>query len=275
MTPANTPLTHFLCIPLATEAARHQLSQSLQLFKVKASTLIKWDDDRMPESIVRPVSTLHLTLGVMSLREPGHVEGAVRLLQDLDTEILLADARRTASSSDGSPKSDEKSHAPLGVSLGSLTPMQSPTHTSILYAKPIDETDRLFSFCKRVREKFVEAGFVVAETRPLLLHATILNTVYAPVRARGREQDHGDDSGHAKGSRRRKIAFDATTILESYRGTIFAENIQLERLTICKMGARKLTNSSGTLVDEVYEVVAARSIVASPAAGADQVLSTF
>ncbi|KAL8957951.1 MAG: hypothetical protein Q9183_005936 [Haloplaca sp. 2 TL-2023] len=58
--------------------------------------------------------------------------------------------------------------------------MHSPKNTSFLYTPPTDETERLYPFCKALSERFQKAGFMVEEKRAMKLHATILNTIYAP-----------------------------------------------------------------------------------------------
>jgi activating signal cointegrator complex subunit 1 len=43
----------------------------------------------VPPAAFRPLGTLHLTIGVMSLKEPGRLEGALKLLQELDLAGIL------------------------------------------------------------------------------------------------------------------------------------------------------------------------------------------
>ncbi|VUC37548.1 unnamed protein product [Clonostachys rosea] len=72
------------------------------------------------------------------------------------------------------------------------------------------------------------------EERPLLLHATMVNTIY--VRER----------------RMKKMAMDARDLIAKYDGHTWLEDMPVERLTLCKMGAQKVEGELG----EAYEVEA-------------------
>jgi AKAP7 2'5' RNA ligase-like domain len=93
------PLTHFLCIPLVTETSKPQLGASLRQFQESVST--KFLDglpvDSTPREFgtppraplispkaIRPVGTIHFTLGVMSLENENRVQEAVDYLESLD-----------------------------------------------------------------------------------------------------------------------------------------------------------------------------------------------
>merc|ERR1712137_1276523 len=78
-------LTHFLCLPLVTDTSKPQLQKGLERFKEDLA-----NDGPVPTKAVRPVGTLHLTLGVMSL-SPLKLEEVKQNLQDLDLHILLRD----------------------------------------------------------------------------------------------------------------------------------------------------------------------------------------
>ncbi len=56
--------------------------------------------------------------------------------------------------------------------------MQAPSKTSVLYAQPLDEQGVLQLFCEKLRGVFVDEGLMQDEGRPLLLHATVANTIY-------------------------------------------------------------------------------------------------
>lgn len=51
------------------------------------------EGNRIPVKAIRPVGTLHLTIGVMSLKEEGRVEGAVDCLRGVDLGGLLGGAK--------------------------------------------------------------------------------------------------------------------------------------------------------------------------------------
>lgn len=321
------PLTHFLCLPLVTDTSRPQLQQGLEKFKQDLAS-----DGPIPSKAVRPVGTLHLTLGVMSL-DTRKLEEAIQYLQSLDLHILLRDIthRRIAekAAEEGeigenlTPAAMPDTDA-LTISLEALIPMQSPHKTSILYAEPQDASQRLYPFASALREQFTEKGFLVADTRPLRLHATIMNTIYAkPKRGRGRPKSaklkdglkhvehkvlphhqnggeantNGEDDGAStvgsldgdttapphpstaeEGSGpapptpgeghgpdgKSWMRFDARNLIEKYKGFVWADKVRVDRVYICKMGAKKVwsggCDGEGELLDERYEVIAQKGI---------------
>jgi len=85
---------------------------------------------------------------------------------------------------------------------------------------------------------FKEKGYIT-ENRPLKLHATVYNTVYA-----GK-----DRSG-------RKHQIDATELIEVYHDFIWAKDVGIAKIAICKMGAKKEYDERGSIIGEKYEEVA-------------------
>lgn len=200
-------LTHFLCLPL--HHAAPQLARSLAALQHDLVTT----QGLIPVSAMRPVATLHLTLGVMSLPSPTHLQRAINFLEALDLPALLPPGR------------------PLTVDLRGLATMGAPAQTSVLYAVPHDPTARLQRFAEAVRAAFESAGLVQPEQRGLKLHATVVNTVYARTR----------------GSRSRsRLTFNALNTVRRYDGVAFAEGIVVEKVALCRMGeVRRSDGSSG------------------------------
>ncbi|KAL6710752.1 hypothetical protein ACN47E_007809 [Coniothyrium glycines] len=292
------PLTHFLCLPLVTNSNRPTLQHNLSTLHDDLSS-----SQLVPPNAIRPPGTIHLTLGVMSL-SPSTLHQATLFLRNLDIHRLLRDVthQRLAekAAEDGAisenliaasmPDTDS-----LSITLEGLLPMQSPRSTSILYAEPKDASRRLFPFAQAVRDKFLTEGLLVQDDRPLKLHATIINTIYAKpgARRRGRKSentskaprspvpgieneavhDNTTQSLEAENADRTQghgpeakswLRFDAGTLIERYRGFAWAEDIQVDRVQICKMGAKKVwsggVEGKGEVLDERYEVVCERGI---------------
>ncbi|KAE8445491.1 hypothetical protein EG329_013381 [Mollisiaceae sp. DMI_Dod_QoI] len=262
--PAAPKLTHFLCIPLVTSTSRPQLQKSLTTFRENVSKRKTLGlPDGLPEKTIRPLGTLHLTLGVMSLLTPEKVDGALRLLNELDINEMLAAPSPVKFASNplsheknelsesaaaergdkklGSGKGEASTLEPLKVTLRGLTSMHKASQTSILYSSPLDPDLRLYQFCQRLRDIFMKAEFIMEDKKALLLHATILNTVYA----RG---GRGKGTGHGK-TRRAKILIDARGILEEYEEFEFMNDVKVEKVAICRMGAK--VDEDG---EERYEV---------------------
>lgn len=309
--PKKPPLTHFLCFPLINSVNRPRLSQALSEFRsdVEKVTFV-------PAQAVRPVNTLHLTLGVMSL-SPSQLSDAINHLQDLDIGRLLRGitTQKVAEAGIDTPTVSEglgavENPPPLGtqnaalqadpnvlsIELRGVLPMQKAQQTSILYAEPVDKTGRLLSFGESLRRSFEENGWVVQDERPLRLHATVLNTIYAKSKGRARgkagapilgatstgivngdgEVDGVDERGQRgtegegekieRGEKRTSdfkswMRFDASNLIEAYKDFIWAEDVRIDRIQICKMGAQKTVDEgTGEVIDEQYEVIAEKKM---------------
>ncbi|KAI2468255.1 kinase A anchor protein [Annulohypoxylon bovei var. microspora] len=242
MPPLPSP-THFLCLPLVTRASRHQLSASLSAFSADVTSP---DSFAIPEQAIRPLGTLHLTIGVMSFPKDEGLEKAVALLKTLVPRSVLANVKAAEATSataisarepDSTTKEPSGSLPPLlSLTLRGLHQMQSASKTTVLYASPADAEGTLLRFCENLRSTFQEAGLMAVETRPLLLHATILNTIYVKGRKKGRKE---------------KLLIDASGILDRYDDFVWMEDVPVEKIAICRMGAKKQEDG-----DEAYEVEA-------------------
>ena len=165
---------------------------------------------------------------------------------------------------------------PFTVSLRGLAAFPSPANATVLHARPHDPTNRLHHFCIALRRSFEDAGLMARETRDLKLHVSLVNTIYAGKDKKRRE----------KGGRRgRNEAIDARELLETFnrRGRrlsrdadtpnrfparvveykqeheefVWAEDVVIDRVRICKMGAKAVED---TELGQEYEVVCEKRI---------------
>ncbi|CAI4217299.1 unnamed protein product [Parascedosporium putredinis] len=241
--PKRLPPTHFLCIPLVTTASRPQLSRSLGEFR---DDITDTNSFAIPAGAVRPLGTLHLTLGVMNLKEEGRLEEATALLKGLKLGEILQESGRAAkeradrAAAAAVVTAEATSHEPLGGGEGQqgegLQTMHKPTQATVLYAVPEDGRGQLYPFCDKVRTAFIDAGLMVDEGRALLLHATVVNTIYAGAGRRGR---------------RKALSLDARGILDRYEDFKWMDGQPVESIAICKMGAKRVEEDG-----EAYESVA-------------------
>jgi len=149
----------------------------------------------------------------------------------------------------------------LTISLRGLSAFPTLSEATVLYARPHDTTARLYSFCIALRQQFVDAGFIEAEKQDLVLHATLVNTVYVK-KNQGRRRVGG-------GRGMRKITMDARRLAGVYNGEgsdsvdgkggdvgteeyVWAEGVEIDRVRICKMGAKKVEDE---ILGQEYEVV--------------------
>ncbi|KAK6430160.1 hypothetical protein LTR95_013689 [Oleoguttula sp. CCFEE 5521] len=285
-TPTRQPLTHFLCLPLVSASSRPALESNIEIFRRD----VCYEHDGVPGNVhpkaVRPFRTLHLTLGVMSLKS-ADLDGATALLQSLDLEQLLWGQAVTSRPSFGnvstgsSAKQADKS-SPLTVTLKGLESMHDPNNTSILFVAPHDSSDRLMDFCLTVQKIFREAGFLLPDDRPLKLHATIVNTIYAKraatqgqapsepktqvdssgiVRPIRPVANSGEGSGHGPNANA-PLKINAVEILDRFKHFVWASDIVIEKMAICEMGAKPVRVDSGTVIDEQYTIAASAPLPA-------------
>ena len=219
----------------------------------------------IPANAIRPVATLHLTLGVMSLVSLERVADASIFLRNLNVQQMLYEAgefvhnKDAADSVDGTSllRTDQDLRVeeilPLKVTVSGLHPMHTPSSTSILYASPLDSTSRLFPFAIALQKAFAEAELLLPEDRNLRLHATIVNTIYAKDK-----KTRAKDSGHGKNSKSSR-KFDARELIARYEKFEWATDVHIERIGICEMGAKK-TIKNGEVVNEEYLEVAGTAL---------------
>ncbi|KAK6338783.1 hypothetical protein TWF696_009594 [Orbilia brochopaga] len=284
--PPRERLTHFLAIPLhgqffetppasyaAFKAAVRQFTVDEALSEHDRdadATLDGEPSTRIPDGAIREFNTLHLTLGVMSLRDGDAVTNAISTLESLDLKQFLPTSTASGDSSAATPNT-----APLRVDLKGLSPMSTtPSHIkkcSVLMMPPTDPTGRLYPFANALRTHFAALGILQEDDRPLKLHATLVNTVYCKPdkAARDRSRKEKEKNAKRKGGKgkgkRIDFRFDASEVLERYAGHVFGEGLEIDRVQICKMGAKKGVEVVGEdgqvdIVGGGYEVVASKKI---------------
>ena len=141
-------------------------------------------------------------------------------------------------------------------------------------------------FSESVRGSFEGHGWVLEDKRGLKLHATMLNTIYAKDRRAKKDRvdgaggtlDAGQSSGETAGVGKQGVnqgeqgtygeegvrpdtksfmLFDAEALMQAYDGFVWANDVRIDRVQICKMGAKKILHEeTGEVMDEQYEVVA-------------------
>lgn len=178
----------------------------------------------LPPGAIRPPSTLHLTLGVMSLTEPDLLETAVSMLKAMDMKEVLEGSMPPASGQGNA--ATETANEPIKVELQGLVPMQDASASTVLYAAPHDNSGRLLGFCQTLRSKFTEERLLVPDKRELKLHATVVNTIYAKGQRRG------------KNGRKEAAKIDARELIDSWEDYVWGE-VTLEKVVICEMGAKE------------------------------------
>lgn len=236
-TPKKPELTHFLCLPLITPASRLQLSASIADFKADVVRPRTTGGFGLSPDAIRPLGSLHLTLGIMSFPNNEGLDKAIDLLQSLKPHDILAQVTTSIATSEELPRSE------IVLSLKGLKSMQQPAKATVLYAPPSDPEDSLQGFAEAIAGKFKDAGLLLIEDRPLLLHATIVNT------------KHVKQDKHTRKKWDRVFVDDTQALLNRYEDRVWAEAMPLDKIAICKMSAKPVLEN-GVMVDAEYEVVA-------------------
>lgn len=165
--------------------------------------------------------------------------------QDLRAENSAA----TAPSARRRPRQAENAHSnksspppPLSAfssyktSLSGLHTTRTRTSTSVLYASPSPLGSPLHILCQSLRELFLHANLLIPDFRPLLLHATVFNTLYCA----------------KKPEKGKKI--DATALMGKWEQVEWARNLKIERVAIWEMGAKFNAEEGGRRYRELEGV---------------------
>lgn len=225
--PRPLPPTHFLSIHLGSP----QLARTLAAFVADVTSP---NGLALHPAAIRPLGTMHLTLGVMALPDDSSLDRA----KDLLRSIKLKEQLREARGGGGGGEVD----APLRITLRGLHALHDPAKTTVVYAPPEDDArGTLYKFCSAVRGVFEREGLVKEEKdRPLLLHATVVNTIYVP--------------GQRKGKGKEKMTIDARSMVDGYDGFVWLEGMEVDGVRLCKMGAKEVGGEEGQRYEVVEEV---------------------
>lgn len=153
----------------------------------QAEVIVNEQKPLIPDGALRPAGTLHLTLGVMSLPTKERLDEALGFFQSLDLAGMLHEAGDKAQqsrsrhnaleqvvSSTDKPGNDTAAATsavsrpppqPFNISLESLHALPRARSATVLHAAPVDPTSRLYPFCEMLRDKFLEAGFLLGENK--------------------------------------------------------------------------------------------------------------
>ncbi|KAL6065879.1 activating signal cointegrator 1 complex subunit [Balamuthia mandrillaris] len=225
------PYTHFLSIPLTTDA---ELLQGVRQFCRQLLQEEQQGQRRgLEESILVDPAKLHLTLLMLKLYSEREVERAKELLRGCAAAVY--DVVGTTS---------------LRVALTGLEMMNDdPSRVDVVYmgVKELQEPPRLPAVCKYLQKEFSKAGLISeAEMRPVKLHATLINTRLRTQAEDGgeeestssRQQQRGGRGGAGRGGSRdqeERIPIDATQLLSRHSSRSFGE-IKLSGIHLSQRG---------------------------------------
>jgi activating signal cointegrator complex subunit 1 len=153
----------------------------------------------------------------MSLLSQERIDSALALLRGLDLREMLVSASNPSPNVESKEK--EKEPPELKITLKGLKSMHTHSSTSTLFAPPVTSSPTLLNFCQQLKDAFTAAELLVPDSRPLLLHATVVNTIYVPgVKGKGAR-------GGGHGKRKAKLTFDASELLEDWEDFTWVSGI--------------------------------------------------
>lgn len=182
-------LTHFIGIPLSSSSLKFAHSAFVQSLPADVHS-----------SIIRPYTSLHFTLGVLSADDEA-LSRSIELLQSAAEESYQS--------------------TPLNVSLEGVYSMNDMLPDArVLFTAPdaSAESDRLGRICQRIRTLFAQNN-LLQDHRPLKLHCTLLNTVYLK---------------RPPARRRSRPTIDATSIIVQ----TFSATVPIDSIGLYEMGAK-------------------------------------
>ena len=156
---------------------------------------------------------------------------------------------------------DTSKPEPFLVTLKGLGAFQSAKKARVFYAPPVDPEGTLLAFGNAIRQVFKVEG-LVTEDRALMLHATVANMTYA--QKSNHHHGRGGKGGKAGKGGRRGCAprtIDGMEVIDHFNtdnreagGYVWAENVVVDRVRICKMGAEKSDDETLGMVYRAVDV---------------------
>lgn len=195
--PVDEKPTHFLSLPLVDVEFIKKVEEIYNFIKEDA------EDKNFVNSILIPLKALHLTIAVMTLKDEDEVNKAIQILRSCSSTIY--DILRTHS-------------AVLKIS-GLAVMKGSVKKARVVYCRILEEQsyDLVMEASNFIIKKFEDAGLMNKDNhRELLLHSTILNTIY---------------------SKKRSEFYDASKLFDKFGNFDFG-NVLIPNVSLNQMGTR-------------------------------------
>ena len=249
-------LTHYICIPLVTASSRPQLTRSLGLLRDSPASV------SVPLRAFVPVDTLNVSLRiVMSLPTPDRFAKAEKLLQSFDLNSLTRELSKPSLSERSikerfsdlekslslSPVASMNQPLPLRVTLSGL--VAHPLRNQDIMARTLvaqchDPTSRVNHLCNNLAIIFEAAGLYNPSSRILrrsLGHAVCLiqTGLIPPSKLVPSHHHPGKLEGEAP------LEIDSRDLVRTFKDFIWADNIRLEKLSICRLGFKNRIHQQG------------------------------
>ena len=261
-------LTHFICIPLTTSSSRPLLRHSLGVLRESPASA------GIPSEAFVPPGMLQMNLRIpMSLSTPSRFANAKKLLESLDlnslTRELLKPSHRERSIDEQflelekslslSPVTNMTQPLPLHITLSSLavtTSHNRPPRVNALAAQCHDPTFRVRHLCNNLAIIFAVAGLFDQSSLRTSLHTELNlhtelkeNELPLPgvvlITTKGMRGKVGPSHRQPGKFINYSSNINSQDLTRTFKDFVWAENIRLERLSICPLGITKQIRKAG------------------------------
>lgn len=257
-------LTHFVRIPLSTAGSRPQLDQA---YKRVMNDEVATEAGFENEMLVPPV-LLRVQLGSLSLDTPARVNAAIEHLRQLDVQSIYTQClQRRKSQCPEFELAEGRSELRVKIhGLKNYSRNTDLTRCMLLWAPVIDEAKVLPTLCHAVRSSLERAGLLQIVPLP---HQSLneIRDTYTPIFDSSRMSTDEDNNKPSLRELPRKSKlkkrFDATELYPKYRDFTWAQDVQLEKISLCKIGLKQIERQ-GEIVGQGYEEVASIPLPGAP-----------
>jgi len=208
----RSQLSHFLSIPLNTTEIQEKFNELRQDIIDKFG-----DNDEMfiGEDLFQTPAKIHITLGVMNLKDKDQEAAAVEHLKSCVEDIVKPEIAKSG---------------PLNLKLFGVETLENRFNPKrrprVLYAKVTEGADRLQVIADKIVDSFVEKGIMEREHDNVRLHVTLMNVSF-------RERVHKRQPEHWK-LPKPNYKFESRPLVEKYSDFLFVESNPVNSIHLSK-----------------------------------------
>ncbi|KAI1298169.1 Activating signal cointegrator 1 complex subunit 1 [Halotydeus destructor] len=215
--PSRANITHFISIPFNTPAIQDEFNAFREDVLGQHGEA---EDMFIGSDLFQRPAKIHITFGVLTLDDQEKVDKAIELLKTCAEDIIKPTVAK-----DG----------PLKIRLHgveTLPPREGDRRwPRVLYAKIVDDSNRLQGIVDKVVEAFDAQGLLEKERengdKSVRLHVTLMNVTF-------RERAHRRQPKHWE-LKKPVSRFDSRPILEKYADHVFADNHTVDSIHLSKL----------------------------------------
>jgi len=250
--------THFLCLPLCNPRSRAKLQTLVETLRSDEASI------GIPRAAFRLPNSFHLQLCNLRIETLDELHAASDLLRSLDiSEILGRDSSDLQAACSGPVKSNPSNTRrqvkipPVKVTLEGIEAYPRVDKAVSVCSSFQHGLDRFIMLACSFSQMFASISVAGQPFQPRFTAEKILGPNLLRTRYAKKWDTRVDTVGRAR--RIQSAApLDIRGLFEKYKDTVWAEDLQIEKLSLCKEGRVKTFGgpNNSILVDEEYEEVA-------------------